>query len=61
MKSPYDFLSPEERAWVARCQIAAVLLFLGLLTAVALTVGDTQAQSKGEEASAPASAAQATR
>jgi hypothetical protein len=33
---PYDFLSPEERIWIARCQVAAILIFLGLLAAVAL-------------------------
>ena len=36
MKPVYDFLSAEERIWVVRCQFAAVLLFLGLLAAIAL-------------------------
>jgi hypothetical protein len=35
--SPYDFLSPEDRRWIGRCQFLAVILFLGLFVGAGLT------------------------
>jgi hypothetical protein len=32
----YDFLADEDRQWIARCTILAVVLFLGLFAGVAL-------------------------
>jgi hypothetical protein len=56
----YDFLSNEDRHWVARCRILAAVLFLGLLTGVALYHDGNSVTATEARAATPAVAVTTT-
>ena len=57
MQSRYDFVTdPEHRRWIARFQVGAAFLFIGLLAAVAVFHDDVPARAAPEPARSPATA-----
>lgn len=61
MKARYDSLSPQECAWMVRCKVLVVLLFLGLLASIAFSDEESATRAYTGTGAANASAAAAGR